>query len=32
MKNSINKITLSGNVGTQPTVKTIANNKKMALI
>jgi single-strand DNA-binding protein len=32
MKNSINKITLSGNVGTQPTVKTIANNKKMAFL
>ncbi len=32
MKNSINKITLSGNVGTQPTIKTIANNKKLAFL
>lgn len=32
MKNSINQITLSGNVGTQPTVKTIANNKKLAYL
>jgi single-strand DNA-binding protein len=32
MKNSINKITLSGNVGTQPTIKTIANNKKRAYL
>jgi single-strand DNA-binding protein len=31
MKNSINKITLSGNVGTQPTIKTIAN-KKLAFL
>lgn len=32
MKNSINKVTLSGNIGTIPTIKTTASNKKMAFL